>query len=121
MPTQNFLNKPLILMNLYQHVKNEAVSSISLGDMADIKMLESDCLKALWPISKKPDFSQLWDLCKNTASNTFFHSEQIKKKLMTKFFKNFKKPYFGPIYNKKSIMIRLQQNARMERRTGSIS
>ena len=24
-------------MNLYQHVKNEAVSSISLGDMADIK------------------------------------------------------------------------------------
>ena len=56
-------------MNLYQHAKNEAVSSICSGEMADLKMLQSDQLRAFWPISQKQDFPQIYDLCRNTANN----------------------------------------------------
>ena len=56
-------------MNLYQHAKNEAISSICSGEMADLKMLQSDQLRAFWPISQKQDFPQIYDLCRNTANN----------------------------------------------------
>ena len=44
-------------MNLYQHAKCQPVSSTCFGDMADIEMLESDCLRTFWPISKELDIS----------------------------------------------------------------
>ena len=59
-------------MNLYQHAKNEAVSSICSGEMADLKMLQSDRLRAFWPISQKQDFP-IYDLCRNTANNIKLH------------------------------------------------
>ena len=33
-------------------------------------MLQSDWLRAFWPMSQEPDFSQVWDLCKNTERNS---------------------------------------------------
>ena len=42
--------------------KNETVSSIYSGELVDLKILQSDCLRAFWPISQKQDFSQLCDL-----------------------------------------------------------
>ena len=44
-------------MNFYQHAKSQAASSTCFGDMAHIEMLESDCLRAFWPISKELDIS----------------------------------------------------------------
>ena len=72
-------------MNFYQHAKNQAVSSTCFGDMANIEMLESDCLRTFWPISKELDISWIWDLCKNTASSIYFYywtnSEKINDQI----------------------------------------
>ena len=52
-------------MNLYQHAKNEAVSSPSSGEIYDLKILESYWLRAFWPISQKQDFSK-YKVCTGT-------------------------------------------------------
>ena len=39
---KTFLNNLSIFMNLYQNTKHLAISSISSGDMAEIKMVQSD-------------------------------------------------------------------------------
>ena len=36
--------------NLYQHAKNEAVSMICSEEIVDLKILQSDWLRAFWPI-----------------------------------------------------------------------
>ena len=46
-------------MNLYQHAKNEAVSSICPGEILDLIILQSDRLRAFWPLSQEQDFSQI--------------------------------------------------------------
>ena len=45
--------------------KNEAVSSICSGEIVDLKILQSDWLRAFWPISQKQDFSQ-YGICAGT-------------------------------------------------------
>ena len=60
-------------VNLYQHAKNEAVSSICSGEMLDLKILQSEWLRALWPICQEQNFSQTEGLYRNTVSNTNFH------------------------------------------------
>ena len=55
-------------MNLHQYAKNQAFSSFCSRDIVSLKILQSDWLRAFWPISQEPDFSQVWDLCKNTAN-----------------------------------------------------
>ena len=57
-PQKNF-NKLLIFMNLYQHAKNQTISSICSGEMAEIKITQSDWLRAIWPLSHEPIFSQI--------------------------------------------------------------
>ena len=39
----------------------------------DLKILQSDWLRTFWLVSQEPEFSQIWDLCRNTASNRNFH------------------------------------------------
>ena len=91
------INELLIFINLYQHAKNLVISSICSRDIADIKMVQSDWLRAFWLLSHKPDFSQIRDLRRNTANGMNFRSRTNSKNLLTKFFSHFKKPYFWPI------------------------
>ena len=58
MPNQKIFDQLLIFVNLYQHTKNEAISSICSGEIVDLKILQSDWLRAFWPISQEQDFSQ---------------------------------------------------------------
>ena len=60
-------------MNLYQQAKNQDISWIRSGDIVDIKMVQSDWLRAFWLISRKLDLSQTWDFQRNTASSITFH------------------------------------------------
>ena len=60
-------------MNLYQQAKNQDISWIRSGDIVDIKMVQSDWLRAFWLISQKLDLSQIWDFQRNTASSITFH------------------------------------------------
>ena len=61
-PHQKLFNPLLTLVNLYQHAKNEAVSSICSGEMLDLKILQSEWLRAFWPISQEQHFPQMEDL-----------------------------------------------------------
>ena len=67
-PTQIFFNQLLISINLYKYAKNQAFSSFYSRDIVDAKTLQSDWPGAFWPISQELDFSQIWDMCKNTAN-----------------------------------------------------
>ena len=60
-------------MNLYQQAKNQDISWIRSGDIVDIKMVQSDWLRAFWLISRKLDLSQIWDFQRNTAISITFH------------------------------------------------
>ena len=56
MPCQKLFNLLLIFVNLYQHAKNEAVSSICSEEMLDLKIMQSEWLRT-WPISQEQRFS----------------------------------------------------------------
>ena len=56
MANQTIFDQLLIFVNLYQHAKNEAVSSIGSGQIIDLKILQSDWLRAFWPIPQEQDF-----------------------------------------------------------------
>ena len=73
MPHQKPFNQLLLFVNLYQHAKNEAVSSICYGEMLDLKILQSEWLRALWPISQEQHFSQIEDLYRSIANSINFH------------------------------------------------
>ena len=60
-------------MNFYEHAKNEAVSSICSGEILDLKILQSEGLRAFWATSQEEHFSQREDLCRNSVNNTNFH------------------------------------------------
>ena len=60
-------------MNLYQQAKNQDISWIRSGDIVDIKMVQSDWLRAFWLISRKLDLPQIWDFQRNTAISITFH------------------------------------------------
>ena len=68
MPTPIF-DQNVIFLNFYQHAKNQALSSVCSTIIVDLKSLQSDWLRALRPISQEKDFSQIWDMCRNTANN----------------------------------------------------
>ena len=52
--------------------KNQTSSSFCSGDIVNLKILQSEWSRAFWPISLEPEFSQVWDLCKNTTNITEF-------------------------------------------------
>ena len=72
MSKQNIFKQLLILVNLYQHTKNEAVSSMCSGEMVDLKTLQTEWLRAfcqnVWPISQEQDNY----MCRNTVTNINF-------------------------------------------------
>ena len=86
-------------MNLYQHAKNQAISLICSGDMVDWKILQFDWLRTFWPISQESEFSQISDLCRNTANNIDFHYRTNSVKINDKIFQyTQKKSCFCPIF-----------------------
>ena len=58
MPNQKIFDQLLIFVNLYQHAQNEAMPLICSGGIGDLKTLQSDWLRAFWPISQEQNFSQ---------------------------------------------------------------
>ena len=76
-------------MNLYQNAKNQAISSFYSRDTVDLNILQSDRLRAFWPISQEPDFLQIWDLYRNTANNINFHDRPNQEKIRDQNFQVF--------------------------------
>ena len=53
-------------------------------------MLQSHGLREFWFITQEPEFSQIWDLCRNKANNINFHLTPNQEKSNDK---------IGPICN----------------------
>ena len=70
---QRYFDQLLIFRNSYQNENNQPILSICYGDIDDLKILQSDWLRAFRPISQEQELSQIWDLCTNTANNTDFN------------------------------------------------
>ena len=51
----------------------QAISLICSGDIVDLKILQCNWLKTFWPISQEQEFSQIWDLCRNTTNINFHY------------------------------------------------
>ena len=65
--------------------------------MVDLKILQSEWLRAFLPKSQEQDLFQIEGLCGNTANSIKFHYRTNSGKINDQFFKKkFKKPYFGP-------------------------
>ena len=60
-------------MNLYQYEKNVTVSLPFSGEIVDLKIMQSDLLRAFWTISQEQDLFQRMDLCRNTANINFYY------------------------------------------------
>ena len=58
--------------------------------MADLRVLQSDWLRASWRITQEPEFSQVWDLCMQLSFNT-----RIRKSNDKSFGKTLKTLIFG--------------------------
>ena len=86
MPYQKLFNQLLIFVNLYQHAKDDAVSSICSEEMLDLKILQSERLRAFWPMSQKQHFSQIEDLYKNTGNNINFNYRANSGKINNQIF-----------------------------------
>ena len=87
MLTQNIFNQLLLFMNLYQHVKNQAISPFYSRDIVDLKTLQTDWPRAFWPISEKLGFFKILDLCRNITDNINFpyrtNSEKINDQIIS--------------------------------------
>ena len=74
--------------------KNQAIYII-IRDLVDLKILQSGWLRAFWPISQEPNFSRLWDYCKNITNNiTNFYYKPNSETTHEKNNNKFKIPYF---------------------------
>ena len=74
------------------------ISSICSGEMVDLKILQSELLRAFWPISQEKNLSQIEDLCRNTENNINFHYRTNSGKIYDQIFLWIQKPLFWPIF-----------------------
>ena len=94
-------NQFLTSMNQHQHAKNQAFTSFCSSDIIHLKILWSDWLRAFWPILLEPDFSQICDLCNNTADNIKFRYWPNSDKINNGFPINSTNPISGPFLGQK--------------------
>ena len=95
----------MAFLNFHQHHKSQFIPLIPSWHTANFWVLRLEwphpflTMATPWPrefspISQEQNFSQVWDLCKNTAININF-TDQFPKKLRTKFSNNLKNPNLG--------------------------
>ena len=79
--------------------KNQAIYII-IRDLVDLKIMQSGWPRAFWPISQEPNFSRIWDYCKNITNNiTNFYYKPNSETTHEKKKKKFKMSYFWPIFH----------------------
>ena len=108
-------------MNLYQHAKKPNYLSSRSSNSTDLKILQSDWLRAFRSIPQEPDFSNIRDLYMNIANNINFHYEPNAEKITEQIFQQLKKNLFLFMGRKKvsrsKESIQYPEHVRTERRT----
>ena len=57
--------------------------------------MQSDWLRTFWPISQEPEFSQIWDLSRNTTNIINSHYRTNSVKINDTIFQYIQKTAFG--------------------------
>ena len=57
-----------------------------------------DWLTAFWPITRKPEFCQIWDWWRDINNNISFHFRLLPRKNNDKIFQKTENPTFGPFW-----------------------
>ena len=70
----------------YQNAKNKAALLICSEEMLDLKTLQSEWLRAFWPLSQERHFSQIEDLYRDTTNNINFHFRVSSEKINDQIF-----------------------------------
>ena len=88
-------SNPLCFLNLYQHVKSSWFINF-FPEILDLRILQSRWLRAFYTSRSRifPDMG----FVQAQANNMNFSKQQIRKKLMATFLKNWKKSYFWPFW-----------------------
>ena len=73
-------------MNLYQNAKNKVALLICYEEMLNLKILQSEWLRAFWPLFQERDFSQIEDFYRNTTNNINFHFRASSEKINDQIF-----------------------------------
>ena len=88
-------------INLSKHTKNEGNFSTRSWDTANLKILQSDWLRAFLPISQELELFQVWNFHREVHNDERFHFRSTPGKTNDKIYKNPWKTlflgYFGPI------------------------
>ena len=91
-------------MNFYQRAKSQSILSFPSRDIANLKILQSEWLRAFWIIPQEPDSFQICHFYRNIENNINFYYRPNAEKLMNNIFNNFKKKhfltYFGLVFGK---------------------
>ena len=123
MPNFKFKKHLLRFLNLYLAAKNQVDWSIFSWDIADLRILQPDCYRAFWLIAQKPEFSQIWDLCKQKTNNLNFHlTPNPEKSNNTIFGKSLKTFLFGhfwaffPLFRKNFFPFFQERSAKIPRK-----
>ena len=97
-PTPIFLNQLLFSINLYQHAESQDFSSLSSGDIVNLKILQFDWPTAFWPNLRNQVFPKHEISARIQQIIWNFFIDQIQKNAMTKFSNKSYKPYFWSIF-----------------------
>ena len=98
MPTQPTLYYQLVEnVDVYLHVKNKVHLSLLTWDIIFYKNLEFYWLTSIGQVTEDPELCQTWDYVEVSTTILVFILDYLQEKVMTKFFRKFKKPYFGAI------------------------
>ena len=89
----NILQSTFNFNELVSTGKNMTFSFFSSRDIVALKILQFDWSRAIWFISQKKHYPQMWDLCMNTSNDIM--DQILEKKTMTKFSINSQNLIFG--------------------------
>ena len=83
--------------DVYLHAKNKLHHSLLSWKITFYRILQFDWLTAFWPITREPEFCQIWDWWWNINNNIGFHFKLFPGKTNDNIFQKVQKTYLAAI------------------------
>ena len=84
--------------DVYLHAKNKLHHSLLSWKITFYRILQFDWLTAFWPITREPEFCQIWDWWWNINNNIGFHFKLFPGKNNDNIFQKVQKTYLAAIW-----------------------
>ena len=96
MTTPKCRTQLLPFMDVYLHAKNQSEISTTSGDTSNQRILQSDWPRALWAITREPEFSQTCGFREKSDNNSTLHFRPFPAKTNDSILrKSQKSPFLG--------------------------